>query len=63
MGTFPKKFILNMAILVVFGKFCFPLFGDRHLMCLMGSITSEIRGGGGGGLWGGSDPLTEEFHN
>ena len=52
MGTFPKKFILNMAILVVFGKFCFPLIGDRHLMCLMGSITSEIRGGGGGGCGG-----------
>ena len=56
MGTFPKKFILNMAILVVFGKFCFPLFGDQHLMCLMGSITSEIRGGGRGGGCGGVRP-------
>ena len=27
LGTFPKKFILNMAILGVFGE-TFPLFGD-----------------------------------
>ena len=28
------------------GTFVFPLFGAKNQMCLMGSITSENKGGG-----------------
>ena len=43
-----------MAILGVFGKLCFsPFLVTKTQMCLTGSITSENKGGSGGG----SDPL------
>ena len=46
LGTFPKRFILDIAILGVLGKFVFSLFVTEIEMCLTGFITSKNKGGG-----------------
>ena len=42
-----KRFILNIAILGVFGKFSFYLYVTKIELCPTGSITSKNKGGEG----------------
>ena len=48
MDTFPKKVVFNMAILGVFGKFCFALFGEHKLNVPHG--FHNLKKGGGSNL-------------
>ena len=58
LGTFPKRFILNMTIMGILGKLSFSSFCDQNWIVPHGFHNFQKLGGQGG-----VRPLTEDFHN